>query len=618
MLALHPGRDSEPFRRALSVVEVHYAADWDASRVAWLLRCLGDAGLPAELGLVARCLADLEGKQRPARNIRTRALNRLAGSSKWGIIAALQNDQTGEVGTDMKVTTERLENCQVNVFVELDAADVEKELRQTARKLSRNYNVPGYRRGRAPYNAVIRIFGREAVQQQALEDFGQDLYDKAMEEIEYEPYEAGELADVEWDPFRMTILLPIRPEVDLGDYRAVRVAYEPEPVTDEDLDARLKQIQREHGQWVPVERPAAFGDQVVVDMEGKAGDELITSNKEREMVLQDGSRIPLPGFHEEVVGMSPAEEKTFTLTVPEHDYEESVAGQEATVTVHLHTVREEDLPALDDDLAMMVGDYDSLDDLRAALREEMETAELQQAEAEYLDNVLDAMIESAVKIEYPPLAIDREANLVLGQMERNLAMSGLQLDTYLGMIGKNRESYRQELRPVAEDRLQKRLVLDRVAEAEGLEADPDEVDAEIDRLSEVAGEESEQMRAMLESPEGRLSIASDLILTQAQERVIQIGKGEIETEVEAEVEAETEVEEVEAGAEVEIEAEVEVEAETEVEEVEAGAEVEIEAEVEVEAEAEVAEVEVEVEAEVEMAEAGEEEPVAEAGTEEAD
>lgn len=295
---------------------------------------------------------------------------------KWGIITALQNDQTGEERTDMKVTTERLDNCQVKVFIELDAADVEKELRQTAKKLSRNYNIPGYRRGKAPYHAVIRVFGREAVEQQALEDFGQDLYEQALKEIEYEPYEMGELTDVEWDPFRMTILLPIEPEVDLGDYRAVRVPFDPEPITDEDIENRLEEIREESAQWVPVERPAALGDQVVVDMEGKVGDQLIMSNEAHEMLLEAGSKIPMPGFHEEIVGMSPAEEKTFTLTVPEEDYEEEVVGQEAAITVRLHTVREKDLPALDDELAMMVGDYDSLDALRAALREEMETRAL--------------------------------------------------------------------------------------------------------------------------------------------------------------------------------------------------------------------------------------------------
>jgi trigger factor len=460
----------------------------------------------------------------------------------------------------MKVTTERLEDCQVHVFIELDAADVDKELRQTARKLSRHYNVPGYRPGRAPYHAVIRVFGREAVQQQALEEFGQDLYDEAMEEIEFEPYEVGELTDVEWDPFRMTVLLPIQPEVELGEYRAVRVPYDPEPVTDERIDERLKALQEENGQWLPVERAADWGDQVVLDAEANVGERQIMSNEGHEMTLEEGSKIPMPGFHEEVVGMAPEEEKTFVLTVPEDDYEDEVAGQEATVTVRLQTVREEDLPPLDDELAMMVGDYDSLDDLKAALREEMETTALRQVEAEYPDKVLEAMIEAAVKIEYPPQAANREAELILGQMERNLAASGMELDTYLGMIGKTRDGYRQELLPSAEERLQKRLILEEVARLEELEADPEAVDGEIERLIEAMGPEAEQMRELLESPEGRQSVADDLVMARAQERVVQIGKGEApELEQEAE-EAEAEAETEPAGAE---EAGAEVEAEDE-------------------------------------------------------
>ena len=460
----------------------------------------------------------------------------------------------------MKLTTERLENCQVNVIVEMDAADIEKELRQTARKLSRHYNIPGYRRGKAPYHAVIRVFGREAVQQQALEDFGQDLYDKALEEIEYEPYEAGELKEVEWDPFRMTILLPIQPELDLGEYRSVRVPFEPEPVTDEDIEERLKSHQEEHAQWVPVERPAALGDQVVLDMEGKVGEQLILSNEGHEMVLEAGARIPLPGLHEEIVAMSPGEKKTFVLAVPEDDFEEDVAGQEATVTVHLHTVREHDLPPLDDELAMMVGDYQSLDDLRAALRENMESDALQRAESEYLDKVLEAMIEAAIKIEYPPQAVERETELVLGQMERNLATSGLQLDTYLGMVGKTRESYKQELRPTSEERLQKRLVLDEIARLEEVEADPEALEAELDRLREMMGPDDEQVQEMLESPEIRQSVAGDLTMARVQELVVQIGKGEIRAEVEPEPEARTEAT-TEAEGEVEVETGVEVEAE---------------------------------------------------------
>jgi trigger factor len=440
----------------------------------------------------------------------------------------------------MRVTTERLEDCQVNLIIEMDAADVDKELRRTARQLSRQYNVPGYRRGKAPYHAIVRVFGREALQQQALEDIGQELYKEALEEIEYEPYEMGELQEVEWDPFRMTILLPIKPQVELGDYRAVRVPFEPESITEERVQEYLKDLQQNNAPWVPMERAAGWGDMVVIDAEGKIAEQVVLSSEGREIILEEESNIPLPGFHAQIVGMSTGEEKTFLVTYPEDDPREEVAGQEAEFAVTLHTVKEQDLPPLDDELAMMVGDYDSLDALKASIREKLETEALQKAEAEYLDKVLEAMIEAAVKIEYPPQAVDREADIALNQMERNLASSGMQFEAFLGMIGKTRETYKQELGPSAEDRLRKRLVLNQVAVQEDLLAEPEEVEVEINRLSAMLGDNADQMRQMLDTPDGRQSVAEDLVMVQVQERVMQIGKGEVPPSEGAEAEAEAE------------------------------------------------------------------------------
>ncbi len=297
----------------------------------------------------------------------------------------------------MKTTSERQENCQVRVTVELDAAEVENKLRQTAQKLSRRYTVPGYRKGKAPYAAVLRTFGRELLQEQALEEFGQEIYDQALKGIEYEPYTAGELEKVEWDPFRLEILVPIMPEVDLGDYRSVRATPEPKPVTDDAVDHYLEDLRQQNTQWIPVERPAAPGDHVVVDIEGRAGDQVVLSNQGRELTLDTASRYPLPGFHEQVAGMSPGEEKRFTLTYPDDDPRKDLAGQEATFTVKLVAINEPDVPPLDDELAQMVGDYSTLADLRAAAHKNLEEEARQAAEAELPDKALDAMIAAAVQ-----------------------------------------------------------------------------------------------------------------------------------------------------------------------------------------------------------------------------
>lgn len=476
----------------------------------------------------------------------------------------------------MNVTTERLENCQVKMIVELDAAEVDKRMRQTARSLARRFNVPGYRRGKAPYHAVIRVFGQEAVQQQVLDDAGDELYEQALEQIEYEPYGVGELQEVEWDPFRMTVLLPIVPEVALGDYRALRVPFEAGEVGDEQIDEYLAGIQQEHSQWVPVDQPAALGNQVVLDMAGKVGDEPVMDNEGYELTLEEGGELPIPGFHEQVVGLAPGQEKTFVLTMPEDD--DDLAGREATITVKLHTVRQQDVPALDDDLAMMVGDYDTLDDLKVEVRTRLETEAQARAESEYLEKVLEAYVESVDKIEYPEQAVEREAELALNRMERNLASSGLQLDTYLGMIGKTRDGYKRELLPAAAERLKKRLVLAEIAKAEELSVEDDEVDAELERMAAAFGPQGEQMLEAFRSPEGRLIVADDLLTAKAQTLVMQIAKGEAPAEEPAgepagdEAAAEAGVEEAPPAGEVE-ELAIEPQADpAEAEEAEAGTE----------------------------------------------
>ncbi len=426
----------------------------------------------------------------------------------------------------MKVTSERLDNCQVKVLVELDAEEVEDRLRQTTRKLSRQFNVPGYRKGKAPHHAVIRVLGREAVQQEALEDFGNDLYEQAIAEIEYEPYAVGELQEVEWDPFVMSVLVPVPPEVDLGEYRSVRLPFEVKEVTDEAVEEYLERLREEHAQWLPVERPAEMGDQVVVYVRAQLGDETILEEENMELLLEAGSRNPLPGFAEQVVGLRAGDSAEFGLDLPGESGGEEAQPQEAHVYIDLNTVRARDLPAMDDELAMMVGDYETLDDLKTSVRERLEVEARQGAESQYLDEVLNAMVEAAAKIEYPPQAIDHEAESAMAQMERNLSASGLPFESFLRMVGKTREMYRQELRPAAEIRLKRRLVLEEVARREGLMPEAEEIDAEIDRVSELMGSEGDQMRAVLDTAGGRESLSTDLAISKAQARVIEIAKGE--------------------------------------------------------------------------------------------
>ena len=459
----------------------------------------------------------------------------------------------------MKVTTERLEHCQVKVIIELEAAEVDEKLRESARKISRKFNVPGYRRGHAPFAAVDRTFGRAALQEQALEDFGQEWYDAALKETEVEPYQPGDLQDVEWDPFRMTVLLPTTPEVDLGDYRSVRLPFEPAPVTDEQVEARLKEIQEAHAQWVPVDRPAAMGDQVVLDLTGKLGDKEVVKQEGQELLLREESAEPVTGFAAQIAGLSAAAEKSFILSYPADHEDKQIAGKEVAFAVRLQAVKQKELLPIDDDLALVVGDYDSLADLQSAIRQQLEAEAIDAAQPDYLDKLLQAVVDQAAKLDYPPQAVERESDRALSRMERDLEGAGIQLDKYLQMIGKTREAYKADFRPAAEVRLKKRLALVEVARREGLEVTVEEVEAEMERLLDRLGDDDENLRQAITSPEGRLSIADDILTTKAQLRTIAIGKGEappLPEPAEAEAEeaaAEVEAEEQHAGAEAQAE-----------------------------------------------------------------
>ncbi len=423
----------------------------------------------------------------------------------------------------MKVTTERLDNCQIDLIIEVDAAEIDKKMRETARKISRRFAIPGYRKGKAPFYAVVRTFGREAIQQQLLEEVGDRWYEEALEQIDYEPYDIGQLQKVEWDPFRMVVRLPIAPEVELGDYRSVRVPFEKPEITDEQVEQELAKYQEQFASWVPVERPARMGDQVVLDMRGTVGETEVMNNEDYEMLLEEDVSYPMPGFHEQIVGMAPGEEKTFTLIMPTEGEDPEVAGKEATITVKVHSVKEKDVPPLDDDLALMVGDYDTLDDLKAATRESLESEALQEAEDRYAEKVLDAVMEIS-RIEYPPQAIDREAEILVNRMEANLRLSGITMERFLAMLGKTREAYKQDLYPTAEKRLRKRLVLVRIAEEEQLTVEEEEIDAEIARLR-TSLDNPEDLR-FLETAQGRKAVADDLLITRAHELLVRIASGE--------------------------------------------------------------------------------------------
>ncbi len=439
------------------------------------------------------------------------------------------------------VTTERQENCIVNLTITVDEQRTQDILRRAARTLSRNYRIPGFRPGKAPYNVVVRHLGIEAVRAQAVEQFGDRIFQEGLEKSGLEPVDQASLQDVTWEPFTLHLKVPVGPEVYLGDYRSVRVEWEEPQVTDEDVEEELRRIQERYAEWVEKDRPAQIGDRVVLDIIARVGDQTVLENVEREMILNEQSPYPVPGFANEIVGMRPGEKREFTLVYPEDHYNRQIAGQEARFEVFLHKVLVEEVPPLDDEFAAMVGDYDDLESLKAEIRQELLEMARDDAESAFDEAMWEGLFEVA-SIEYPEAYVERELEDIQEQIEQFLAEHDLDRQTYFDILGTTEEEWLDETRARTEEGIKRTLFLTQLIEEENITVDDGEIDAEIERIASNLDEEmAARARQELDSPEAREKLAGRLLLRKALDLLRAIARGEA-PEVVGEGEGESEAE----------------------------------------------------------------------------
>ncbi len=392
----------------------------------------------------------------------------------------------------MKVETERLENCQVALTIEVDEERTKQALRNAARRISRRAKIPGFRPGKAPYNVVARMFGKEVLYQEVVDELGAAVYREALEETGLEPFDQATITDYETDPLVLKMVVPLAPLVELGDYRQMRLEPEEEEAArEEEVNEALKRIQEQNIFWEPVKRPAQWGDLAIVDIEGPVKGETVIGNEGRELMLEADSSYPLPGFSEKLLGMTVNEQREFTLTYPEEYENKKLAGQRAHFKVHLQDLKEKVVPGIDDDLARTVGSYETLEDLKAELRRDLQA----KTEEGFPNRALTALVERS-KIEFPPKMLEREVDDWLEEFDRSLRRQRLNLENYLEMRKLTKEEFRKEVSPQVENRLKRSLALSKFVELEELDSESDKVvDKALERLVAIA-------RGEVETPPG--------------------------------------------------------------------------------------------------------------------
>ena len=441
----------------------------------------------------------------------------------------------------MKVIAEELERCETLLTIEFDPNKEQDLLKKAAKRIAREVNIPGFRRGKAPFNTIVRRFGIEAVQQEALENMGDKVIKDALNEADIEPFAQIELEEVNWEPLVIKLKVPTEPKVELGDYRDIRLDFEPVEVTDENVEETLTSLQEQNATWSPVERPAEIGDLISMTVTEQDGDEVLVDNEsvEFEITEPDEEDTKRPDLTTPLLGLSAGESKTFTVTYPEEFDNEAYAGKEITVSVDVSGVKVKELDPLDDEFAQQVSDFETLEELKENIRANLLKQRERERDNELGTKMVEKIIEDATLIEWPQAVEEEEIDEEIERTQRRLKDVGFTLDGYLQMQQKTEEEWRAELRKGVVDRLKRGLVLSEVARLEGLEVSHSEILEQAKLIADYSGGGEQLWRNILSSQAQQTLIATDVISNKAVERLAAIARGEAPEPGAEEEEAET-------------------------------------------------------------------------------
>jgi len=397
----------------------------------------------------------------------------------------------------MKATWEKIDNNLVSIEVEVEAEKVTEALDQAFKKVVKQVNVPGFRKGKVPRSMFESRFGVESLYQDAIDILLPEAYSEAIKEHDLQPVDRPEI-DVEQfakgESFKFKAKVFVKPEVKLGEYKGLEVEAVSAEVTEEEIAAELDRLQQRHAELTVVEDGAAEnGDVTVIDFDGYVDGEQFEGGQSERYSLELGSGSFIPGFEEQVVGMNIGDFKDVEVTFPESYHAENLAGKQAVFKVKLHEIKRKSLPALDDEFAKDVSEFDTLDEFKADLSSKLKERKEQEAQQAREIAIVDAAT-AAAEFEIPESMVVTETDFMLKDFENRLKMQGMNMDLYYQFSGQDEEALRGQMRSDAEKRVRNNLVLEAIAKAEGIAVSDEDVAEELEKLSKSYNRPVEELR----------------------------------------------------------------------------------------------------------------------------
>jgi len=402
----------------------------------------------------------------------------------------------------MTANVTKLEENKVRLDIEVTPDSVRQGVEAKIRELGQQVRVPGFRPGKAPRRVIENRLGRDYIYMEALQEQLPGWYSQAVVETDLRPIDQPEIhfddpLDEE-EGFKFSATVEVRPEANLGNYKGVEVPRREVEVSEDEVASSMEELRGQFATLAAVEeRPAEVGDFVILDFSGErlTGGPLEGAEAE-DYMLEIGRGELLPDFEENIVGMSAGGRKQFGVTFPMDYNEESLRGESVLFSVHVKEIKERDLPPLDDDFVKEASEFETLDELRAAMREQLEAAAEQRVDGEFRGRVLDVVAEGA-EVDVPEVMVHEKAHEMVDSFERSIRQQGMEPEQYYQIAGTDHHEFEERVAPDAEDTVKKELVLDAVATAEGIVAEEGEVMHEIGHLAEDSERDVEEIAQVL-------------------------------------------------------------------------------------------------------------------------
>ena len=398
----------------------------------------------------------------------------------------------------MTTNVTQLEDNKVRLDVEVSPEAVREGVEAKVGELKKQVRLPGFRPGKAPRRMIENHLGRDYIYMEALQESLPTWYSEAVVEADLRPIDRPEIdfddPMDEKEGFKFSATVPIRPEAKLGGYKGLEVPKREVEVEEEQVESQVEELRGQFATLAAVEdRPVQQGDFTIIDYKGESMTGAPVEGAEAEdYMMEVGGGELLPDFEENLVGMGAGERKQFGVAFPADYQEPSLQGQSVLFNVHVKEIKERDLPELDDEFAKEASEFETLEELREGVKEQISAGLQQQVEGEFRGRVLDAVAAEA-EVEVPDVMVDEKADEMIGSFERSIRAQGIEPEQYYQIAGVNLADMKERVKPDASDTVKKELVLDAIVVAEGLEADEHALMHEVGHMAEESGRKPQEI-----------------------------------------------------------------------------------------------------------------------------